>query len=78
MEFFTCPCSDRGNVILDGVNQGPNKDQAGNLMTKQCNTGLHSVSLQCPDGKQCEPNEIEIEIRGTDPIAPLEVPFQCA
>ena len=77
MEFFTCPCPARGKVILDGVSQGPNKDQAGNLVTKQCNTGLHKIALKCPEGKQCDPAEIQIEIKDTDPISPMEVPFKC-
>ena len=78
MEFFTCPCPERGNVILDGVSQGSNKDRAGNLVTKQCNTGLHRIALKCPDGKQCDPVEIQVEILNTDPISPMEVPFKCA
>ena len=78
MEFFTCPCPESGNVILDGVNQGSNKDQAGNLVTKQCNAGLHKIALECAEGKQCDPAEIQVEIRDTDPISPMEVPFKCA
>ena len=77
MEFFQCPCPERGNVILDGKDQGPNKDATGNLLTKMCSAGLHRIALQCPDGKQCIPKQIEIEIRDTDPISPMEVPFQC-
>ena len=45
MEFFTCPCPERGNVVLNGVNQGPNKDDDGKLLTKQCNTGEHTRTL---------------------------------
>jgi len=75
MEFFTCPCPQRGNVLLDGSDQGPNKDAAGNLLTKQCNRGLHYVSLSCGDGKFC--GKRLVEIKDTDPISPLEVPFQC-
>jgi hypothetical protein len=75
MEFFQCPCPERGNVILDGKDQGPNKDDAGNLLTKQCNRGLHYLSLECPDRKKCHLRLVEI--RDTDPIFPLEVPFQC-
>lgn len=78
MEFYTCPCPARGDVILNGQGQGPNKDQAGNLLTKQCNPGLHKVALKCSAGKQCNPGEIQIEIRDTDPIAPMEIPFKCA
>lgn len=75
MEFFQCPCPEKGEVILDGKDQGLNKDAAGNLLTKQCNRGLHYVSLQCPDGKKCQLRLVEI--KDTDPISPLEVPFQC-
>ncbi|MCP4666702.1 MAG: hypothetical protein GY849_10060 [Deltaproteobacteria bacterium] len=78
MEFFTCPCPERGDVVLDSVSQGSNKDQAGNIVTKQCNTGLHKIALKCHDGKKCDPAEIKIEICNTDPISPMEVPFKCA
>jgi hypothetical protein len=64
-------------VILDGSDQGPNKDSAGNLLTKECNAGLHTIALQCPDGGKCSPSQITIEIKDTDPIAPLEVSFKC-
>jgi hypothetical protein len=75
MEFFQCPCPERGNVILNGRNQGPNKDEQGNLMTKQCNTGLQYISLRCREGKRCPLQRVLVE--DTDPILPLEVPFQC-
>jgi len=78
IEFFVCPCPDRGSVFLNGIDQGPNKDDAGNLLTKQCNTGLQKIALQCPHGKKCVPTETEIEIKNTDPISPMEVPFKCA
>jgi hypothetical protein len=61
--------------MLDGGSQGSNKDKAGNLLTKQCNRGLHYVALQCPDGTIC--GKRLVEIKDTDPICPLEVPFQC-
>lgn len=75
MEFFTCPCPQRGNVLLDGNDQGPNKNDDGNLLTKQCNRGLHYVSLKCADGKSCQTRLVAF--RNTDPILPMEVPFQC-
>jgi hypothetical protein len=78
MEFFVCPCPATGNVILDGNDQGPNRDGVGNLLTKQCNEGLHTVMLQCPAGRVCDPPQVEIEIKDTDPISPMEVAFQCA
>jgi hypothetical protein len=77
MEFFVCPCTEIGNVILDGIDQGPNKDDAGNLLTKQCNAGIHTITLQSPNGKKCSPPQAKIEIKDTNPISPLEVPFQC-
>jgi len=77
MEFFTCPCTERGDVILDGVSQGPNKDQAGNLKTKTCNSGLHTIALKCYNGMPCDPAEVQVAISNTDPISPLEVPFKC-
>jgi len=75
MEFIQCPCPQRGYVMLDGKDQGPNMDDAGNLLVKQCNRGLHFVSLQCQGGKECITRLVEI--KDTDPISPLEVPFQC-
>jgi len=77
MEFFICPSSATGIVILDGNNQGPNKDDSGRLLTKMCNKGRHTVSLQSPAGQTCFPPQISIVIENTDPISPMEVPFQC-
>ncbi len=77
IEFFVCPCPDRGSIFIDGKNQGFNKDEAGNLLPKQCNTGLHKINLKCPYGKKCLPAEIEVEIKDTDPISPMEVQFKC-
>lgn len=78
MEFFRCICPERGGVILDGSNQGPNKDGAGNLLTKECNAGLHVISLTCTANKKCIPDQVEVEIEDTDPISPTELTFQCA
>lgn len=77
MQFFQCPCPETGNVILDGNNQGPNKDGDGRLLTKRCNEGLHIISLQCSQGKNCFPSQARIEIKNTNPISPLQVPFKC-
>ena len=77
MEFFVCSCPATGNVILDGNDQGPNKDDSGNLQTKQCNAGLHTIVLQCPVGKPCSPPQVTVVIENTDPISPMEVTFQC-
>ena len=78
MEFFVCPCPGKGTVILDGKSQGLNKDDSGNLLPKQCNKGLHTISLECLDGKTCTPPEINIVIQKTNPISPKAVAFQCA
>lgn len=81
MEFFICTCSDpdgSGDVILDGVNLGNNMDQLGNPNIKQCERGLHSVSLDCHEGKQCDPDEVDVEIKNTDPIDPMVISFSCA
>ena len=77
MEFFVCPCPESGSVILDGNDQGPNKDKSGNVLTKQCNAGLHTIALQCVAGKPCLPPQITIVIENTDPISPMEVSFRC-
>ncbi|GFE61454.1 hypothetical protein AOG2_20410 [Geobacter sp. AOG2] len=77
MEFFRCPCPLNGNVILDGADLGPNKDDSGRPLTKLCNAGFHTISLLCPAGKRSSPLQVTIEITGTDPSSPLEVPFQC-
>lgn len=71
MEFFQCACPEKGRVILDGRDQGLNKDDSGNLLTKQCNAGLHSISLVCLSGKKCIPEQVELEIKDTDPILPI-------
>jgi len=77
MEFFTCPCNGTGNVILDGKEMGPNRNDSGKLLTKQCNAGLHTVRLQCCDGRSCDPASVKVQIKDTDPIFPTEVPFKC-
>jgi len=77
VEFFVCPCSKTGTVVLDGIDLGPNRDIAGKLLTKMCNEGLHTVALLCPAGKKCSPPQVDAEITGTNPISPLEVPFTC-
>jgi hypothetical protein len=75
MEFFKCPCPETGNDILDGNDQGPNRDDAGILLTKMCNSGLHWISLECLNGKECVKKLVRVV--DTDPILPMEVPFQC-
>lgn len=77
MEFFVCPCPATGNVILDGNDQGPNKDGSGNLLTKQCNAGLHTIALKCKAVNTCSPPQVTVVIKNTDPISPMEVAFQC-
>lgn len=77
MEFFVCPCTATGNVILDGADQGRNKGDCDELLTKMCNEGLHTVSLVFDDGRVCSPAQRTVEIVDTDPVCPLEVPFEC-
>jgi hypothetical protein len=80
MEFFVCSCPCSGaccNVTLNGKDQGPNKDASGNLLTKQCGKGQHTISLQCSGGKTCTPREITVVIENTNPLTPKEVTFQC-
>ncbi|HBA87251.1 MAG TPA: hypothetical protein DCZ75_04465 [Geobacter sp.] len=77
MEFFTCPCPETGDVMLDDKNLGPNRDAGGKLLTKQCNPGLHTVVLRFSDGRCCDPSSVKVRIRETDPILPMEVPFKC-
>ena len=77
MEFFVCSCPGTGVVILDGNAQGPNKDVAGGLLTKLCNAGLHTISLQCVAGKTCTPKQVTVTIKYTNPISPMEVAFKC-
>jgi uncharacterized protein YbaR (Trm112 family) len=78
MEFFVCPCTKTGHIILDGNDQGPNKDSSGKLLTKQCNAGFHTISLKLSSGVACSPLQAHVDIYDTDPISPREVPFQCA
>jgi len=77
MEFFTCPCACKGKVILDGNDQGENKNENDDLLVKQCGRGLHQIALECVDGKQCLDSPRVVMIKKTNPINPLEVPFQC-
>jgi hypothetical protein len=77
MEFFTCPCPETGVVILDGKEQGNNKDENGDLRTMQCGRGLYRIELRCSCGKQCINSPREVMIEGTNPIIPMEVSFQC-
>lgn len=77
MEFYQCSCPGTGRVILDGIDQGPNKDSAGNLLTKQCDAGPHTISVLYDAGNTCSPAQIKIEIKDTDPISPMEIVFNC-
>jgi len=77
MEFFVCRSTVKGNVILDGQDQGPNQDASGKPLTMQCNAGVHNVSLVLGNGKSCTPQSARIDIKNTNPISPLEVPFSC-
>lgn len=78
MEFFTCSCPGKGTVMLDGADQGLNKDEAGDLAPKKANEGLHKISLSCVAGRKCRPRQRKVWIKDTDPILPLEVFFKCA
>ncbi len=74
-EFFECRCAERGTVILDGsVNQGPNMDHAGSLLTKECNGGCHAITLRFPDDREFTLQQVEIS--GTRPQAPLQMRFE--
>ena len=64
-------------MIVDGVDQGPSKDEKGKALPIQCNEGKHTISLTCCDGKTCTPTEVCIEVKGTNPAHPLEVIFKC-
>ena len=77
MEFFTCPCPGKGTVILDGNEQGSNRDEDGGLRVFQCGRGLHRIALECTDGKRCSNSPQEVMISDTNPISTQEVPFQC-
>ncbi|OEU72537.1 MAG: hypothetical protein BA864_14680 [Desulfuromonadales bacterium C00003093] len=77
MEFFTCPCPEKGMVVLNGNEQGYNKDENGKIRVFQCGRGLHEVALECREGKLCTNSPQEVMISDTNPITPQEVPFQC-
>jgi hypothetical protein len=77
MEFFVCVCPETGNVIVNGIDLGPNRDANGTLVTKMCNRGQQTISLQCAEGRTCNPPQITVVIKDTDPISPMEVAFQC-
>lgn len=73
MEFFVCTSGYIGDVFLDGNNQGRNKDMTGQLLVKQCNEGPHLIKLKCLNGINYPAKSVNIA--GTDPIAPAQVPF---
>jgi hypothetical protein len=77
MEYFVCPCSATGQVILDGQDRGPNKNPQGDLLAKQCSAGRHTLALQFPNGRACIPPQVTLTIRDTDPVLPQEIPFDC-
>lgn len=78
MEFFACPCPGRGRVMMDGNEQGDNKEDDGSVRTLQCGRGLHRIALECADGKQCLDSPRNVMIAKTNPISPEEVAFRCA
>jgi hypothetical protein len=47
------------------------------MITKKCNPGLHTIALRCTSKKKCLPEQVQIEIKDTDPISPMEVSFRC-
>ncbi len=77
MDFFCCPCPVKGTVILDGNEQGPNKDESGDDRTLQCGSGKHRIALNCLVGRTCKQESQLVNVSGTNPILPLEVSFQC-
>jgi hypothetical protein len=77
MQFFTVPCPGKGKVSVGGSYQGENMDGAG-LKVFQCNKGVHDIGLECLVGKQCLNPLQRVEIKGTNPIDPMEVKFTCA
>jgi hypothetical protein len=77
MEFFTVPCPGKGNVKIDGSFQGESV-QGTTLHKFQCGEGTHDISMECLAGKQCQAPVQRVEIAGTNPILPMEVPFECA
>ncbi|MBU5638901.1 hypothetical protein KOM00_19450 [Geomonas sp. Red69] len=78
MEYFVCRCRGIGEVFVDGVSQGTNKDADGKVSVKLCNPGLHIISLRCQNGGNCVPKTVEVNICDTDPICPKEVHFRCS
>lgn len=87
MQFFKVPCPGRGTVSIDGKPQGENKQagreesdtrQGDGLRIFQCGTGLHDLSMACLVGKRCRRPVQRVQIDKTDPILPMEVPFECA
>ena len=80
MEFFMVSCpgkGDKGEVSIDSSPQGENiTDDELNVV--QCNPGHHNISMMCLVGKACRESIQSIEIIGTNPIQPMEVPFLCA
>ncbi len=77
MEFFTVPCPGKGKVFIDGQYQGDSLEDT-ELKVFQCNTGTHDIAMECLVDKQCVKTSQKVQIEGTNPILPMEVPFICA
>lgn len=77
MEFFTVPCPGRGEFFIDGISVGENKSN-GELNVFQCNPGHHCISMNCIVGERCKVSRQLVNIIDTNPISPMEVPFECA
>ena len=80
MEFITVSCPgkrDKGEVFIDASSQGESKTD-DELNVFQCNPGHHYISMRCLVGKECRESTQLVGIVGTNPIQPMEVPFQCA
>ncbi len=76
MEFFKVTCPGSANVLIDGIFQGETMDGADPRVF-QCNTGMHDITLECLDGKQCLEPVKRVQIKNTNPILPMEVTFSC-
>ncbi|MCM2358295.1 MAG: hypothetical protein NDI77_09110 [Geobacteraceae bacterium] len=78
MEFIRCPCPGLGKVFVDGDEQGANKDGAGEVRAVLCGPGLHEIALECLIGRKCANSPQQVDLAGTSPVQPKEVPFRCA
>lgn len=73
-EFVIVKFPDRRVVLVDDVPQGYNKDESGEDLIKELETGIRKFALEGENNYT--PSERWVEVKDTDPIDPMKVVFQ--